>query len=157
MVIFCHRSLTFKHLNVDCGLIVLICREDLRFLCWDDSVPVDQLGHHTTDCFNAKCERSDIEEEQILAALTTEDASLHCSSISHCLIRVDTTIWFLAVEEILDELLHLRDSGRSTNKDNFINLSLLQSTVFHDLLHWSEGILEQIVVDLLKSSSSQSL
>lgn len=54
-----------RYLNGDSGLLVLISCENLRFLGWDDCVSWDQLGHHSTNCFDTKGERSNIQKKDI--------------------------------------------------------------------------------------------
>jgi hypothetical protein len=70
----------------------------------------DNLGHDTSDCFNTESEGSDINENEsigFLRGLTTENTTLDSSTISDSLVRVDTSVWFLSIEEILNELLYL--------------------------------------------------
>merc|ERR1719433_1886211 len=83
--------------------------------------------------------------------------TLHSSAICNSLIGVDTTVWLLPVEKVLDELLHLWDAGGATDEDNLVDLILLQAGVLQHLLHWAERVLEQIVIDLLKPSTCKSL
>lgn len=54
-----------KYLNGDSSLLILVSSEDLRFLGWDDSVPGNQLGHHSTNSLDSKSEGCHIQEKNI--------------------------------------------------------------------------------------------
>mmetsp|Transcript_71420 Transcript_71420/g.118694 ORF Transcript_71420/g.118694 Transcript_71420/m.118694 type:complete len:198 (-) Transcript_71420:805-1398(-) len=75
----------------------------------------------------------------------------------HGLVRMDPLARLLAVEEVLEQLLDLRDARRSTNQDHLIHLVLVQPGVSQHLLHWGESLLEQICVQLLKPSARERL
>merc|ERR1719201_1582057 len=110
VVVLGHRSFALKDLNVHGWLIVLVSRENLRLLGRNHSVAADELGHNTTDCLDSKRQWRDIKKQQILTSLATQDASLDCCSIGNSLIRIDASVWLLAIEEVLDELLDFRDT-----------------------------------------------
>merc|ERR1719401_1591598 len=110
VVVLGHRPLALKNLNVHGRLVVLVGGEDLRLLGRDHRVAADELGHHTTHGLDAQRQRGHIEKEKVLAALAAEDASLHSGAIGHRLIGVDAAVRLLAVEKVLEELLHLRNS-----------------------------------------------
>jgi heat shock protein 5 len=99
-IVLGHGTLSFKHLDVHCWLIVLIGGEDLRLLGWDDGVAVDQLGHDTSYRLDTQSQRSHIQQKQLLTTLTTQNACLHSCAICNCLIWVDAAIGLLAVEKI---------------------------------------------------------
>jgi len=155
VVVFGHGTLTLEHLNVNSWLIVLVCGEDLGLLGWDDSVSVDELGHDSTNSLNTEGQRSNIKEKEILTTFTAQNTCLHCCSVSHSFVRIDSTVWLLSVEKIFDELLHLWDTRGSTDEDNLVHLRLLQTTVLHDLLDRTKSVLEEIIVDLFKPGTSQ--
>ena len=48
---------------------------------------------------------------------------------------------------LLDQLLHLGDTCGAANKNNLIQLILLQIGILHDLLHRNNGGAEQILED----------
>mmetsp|Transcript_26264 Transcript_26264/g.54461 ORF Transcript_26264/g.54461 Transcript_26264/m.54461 type:complete len:167 (-) Transcript_26264:662-1162(-) len=66
-------------------------------------------------------------------------------------------IWLLATKEIFDELLHLWNTSGAAHKHNLINFRLLKPSVFQDLLYWAQGLLEEVIVDLLEACSGQRL
>mmetsp|Transcript_65145 Transcript_65145/g.169278 ORF Transcript_65145/g.169278 Transcript_65145/m.169278 type:complete len:661 (-) Transcript_65145:54-2036(-) len=157
VVVLGHGTLALEDLDVHGWLVVLVSREDLRLLRGDHGVPVDELRHHASNGLDTERERSHVEQEQVLPALPAQDACLHGGSIRHGLVRVDATVRLLAVEEVLDELLHLRDPGGATHKHDLVDLSLLQAGVLHNLLHRAQGVLEEVVVDLLEARPGQGL
>merc|ERR1719433_1443958 len=157
MVIFSHWSLALVDLDVHGRLVVLVGGEDLRLLRWDHGVAADELGHHTTDCLDTQRQGRHVKQQQVLPALAAQNPSLHSRAICDSLVGVDTTVWLLPVEEVLDELLHLWDAGGAADEDNLVDLILLQAGVLQHLLHWAERVLEQIVIDLLKPSTCKSL
>ena len=93
--------------------MVLISGESLGFLAWDNCSTRNNLRHHAANCFYAKSKWGHINEKKILSffrCLTSEDTTLNGSAVSNGLIWVDTSIGFFTVEEVLDELLNLRDT-----------------------------------------------
>ena len=68
-----------------------------------------------------KGQRADIDEKNTLASLfTRENTTLDSGTVGNSLIGVDSLGRLLAVEVILEELLNLGNSGRSTNKDDLL-------------------------------------
>jgi len=157
VVVLGHRAFAFEDLDTDDGLVVDVGGENLGLLGRDDGVARDQLGHDATDGFDAEGQRGNIEEEDFISAFTGEDTTLDSGTVGDSFIRVDTTVGLFAVEEILDHFLDLRDTSGTTDKDNLIDLVLLQSAVIEDLLDWLESGLEQIRVQLLETGAGQSL
>merc|ERR1711931_467975 len=114
MVVLGHGSLTLVDLDGDGGLVVAVGGEGLGLLGWDGGVPLDQAGHDSSSGLNTKRQWSNIEKQEVrdgLAGISCEDGSLDSSSISNSFIRVDGLVQLLAVEEVLEQLLDLRDSG----------------------------------------------
>merc|ERR1712212_788879 len=153
MIILGHGSLTLVHLNGNSRLVVRVGGEGLGLLGGDGGVPLDQAGHHTSSSLNTKRERGDIKKKEIrdgLAGVTSQDGSLNSCTIGNSLIRVDGTIEFLSIKEILEEFLDLWDSGRSSNKDNVIDGALVHLSIPHGLLNRLQSSLEQVRAELLK-------
>merc|ERR1719185_40298 len=157
VVVLRHRTLALVHLDRHGRLVALVRREDLALLSRDHRVARDELGHDTADGLDPERQRSHVEEEKVGAALTGEDAGLDRSAIRHGLVRVDSAVRLLAVEEVLDERLHLRDARRAADQDDLIDLRLLQARVIHDVLHRAEGLLEEVAAELLEPRPGQRL
>ena len=114
------------------------------------------MSSDTSDSLDTEGQRSDIDEKNILGllvGLSSEDATLDGSTVSDSLIWVDASVGFLAVEEVLDELLDLRDTGGTSNEHDLINLASLEARVLEDGLDGLESVLEQIITELLKFST----
>jgi len=125
VVILGHGTLALEDLDVHCRLVVLVGREDLGLLCGDHRVATNELGHHATDGFDTKSERGHIQKEEVLATFAAEDARLHSGTVGDGFVRVDPTAGLFSTEEILDQLLNLRNPRRPANQYDLVNLGLL--------------------------------
>merc|ERR1719506_2585697 len=157
VVVLRHRTLTLVHLNGHRRLVVLVRREDLALLRRDHGVPRDELGHDAANGLDPERQRGHVEEKKVGAALTGQDAGLDRSAVGHGLVRVDAAVRFLAVEEVLDQRLHLRDAGGAADQNNFVNLRLLQAGIVHHVLHRTKGLLEEVAAELLEARAGQGL
>ncbi len=59
-----------------------------------------------------------------IATLSRQDASLDGCSVGDSLVGVDSLVGLLAVEVVLDQLLHLGDTCGSSHQHNLIDLLL---------------------------------
>merc|ERR1719295_217964 len=129
MIVFSHGSLSFKHLDGDSWLIVTVCCEGLCLLGGDGGVSLDETGHHTTSCLNTKRERGHIKQQQVANSSTIisiQDSSLNSCTIGNSFIRIDGFVQLFAIEEILQQLLYLGNSGATSNENNLLNRRLVQ-------------------------------
>merc|ERR1719474_1152841 len=153
VVVLCHGPLVLVHLDGDSRLVVGVGGEGLGLLGGDGGVPLDQRGHHATSSLNSKREGSDIEEKKVrnsLRGVAGQDGSLDGGTVGHGLVRVDRLVQVLAVEEVLQQLLHLGDPGGATDKDDVVDGGLVHLGVPHRLLNRLEGALEEVRAKLLK-------
>merc|ERR1719506_1670076 len=157
VVVLRHRTLTLVHLDSHGRLVVLVRREDLALLRRDHGVTRDELGHDAANGLDPERQRGHVEEKKVGAALTGQDAGLDRSAVGHGLVRVDAAVRFLAVEEVLDQRLHLRDAGGAADQNNFVNLRLLQAGIVHHVLHRTKGLLEEVAAELLEARAGQGL
>ncbi len=70
--------------------------------------------HDTTSGLQTHGEGGHVQQQlvlHLLAALTAEDSCLHSGAICNRLVRVDALAQLLAVEEVLQQLLYLGDTG----------------------------------------------
>merc|ERR1719253_1604707 len=116
VVVLGHGTLTLEDLDVHGRLVVLVRGEDLRLLRRDHRVAVDELRHDASHGLDAERQRGHIEEQEVLTALAAEDAGLDSRTVGDGLVRVDAAVGLLSVEEVLDELLHLRDTRGTAHK-----------------------------------------
>ena len=63
---------------------------------------------------------------------------------------------YLSVEELLDELLDLGNTGGSSDQHNLVDISFGEVSIFHDFLDWLHGGSEKVHVEFLKLGSGQS-
>ena len=158
MVVLGHGTLALEDLDGDRVLVVGGSRKNLRLLRWDDRVAGDQLGHDTSDRFNAHRQRVHVKEDDLACVLlATEHAGLDSSAVGDGLIGVDTAARLLAVEELLDQLLHFGDARRAADQDNLIDLGLLHVGVFEDFLDRLHGRAEQVHVQFFELGAGQRL
>merc|ERR1712130_214012 len=133
--------------------------ESLGLLCWDDGTALDDGGHDSTDSLNTKRKRSNINQEDVLglfSGLSSEDSSLYSGSISHSLIRVDSSVGFFSIEEVLHHLLNFRNTGRATNKYDFVDFALFHTGIVEHDLDGIESFLEKIGAKFFETSTSDS-
>jgi hypothetical protein len=157
VVVLGHRTLTLEDLNEDHGLIVCGGREDLGLLGGDRSTTLDQSGHDTASGLNTKGQWVDIHKDDLSSTgITSENTSLNGGTIGNSLIGVDVLASLLS-EELLEHGLNLRDTGRTSNKDDVIDIALLHLGVLENLLNRLESLLEQIIVQLFELGAGQSL
>jgi len=157
VVVLGHGTLTLEDLDQDNGLVVSGGRENLRLLGGNGSATLDQVGHDTTSGLNTKGKRVDIHENNATSLIFTgQDTTLNSGTVGDGLIRVDTLAGLLS-KVFLEHGLNLGDTSRTTNKDNVVNVALLELGVLENLFDRLEGLLEEIVVQLLELGAGQSL
>mmetsp|Transcript_6983 Transcript_6983/g.13721 ORF Transcript_6983/g.13721 Transcript_6983/m.13721 type:complete len:466 (-) Transcript_6983:90-1487(-) len=156
MVILGAGTLTLIDLDEDGGLVVGVGGEDLLLLGGDSGVAANKDGHDTTSSLNTEREGSNIEEKKVLNLLTTltsENGGLNGGTISNGLIRVDALVELLAVEEVLKERLDLGNTGGTTDKDNIVDLALIELGVTKALLNRLHALTEEVHAELLETST----
>jgi len=134
----------------------LIGGKGLGFFGRNSGLFGDNSSHDTTDSLNTKTQRSRIDKDHVSFGLTTENTTLDGSTISDSLIWVNTGIWEFSVEEIFDHLLDLWDSSGTTDKDDLIDITLFETCVIKCSLDRGHGSLEEITIQLFKSSSGEN-
>ena len=104
-----------------------------------------------------KGEGNDIEEEKVSGvgggSLSGKDTGLDGGTVGNGLIGVDALLELLAVEVVAEELLDLGDTGGTTNKDDLVNLALVDGGILHDLGNGVEGTGESLLVQVLETST----
>lgn len=78
-------------------------------------------------------------------------------TVGHCLVRVDSAIGLLSVEEFLDQRLDFGDARRAAHKYNLVNFRSLHATVVKHLLNWFESVLEEVCAEFFKLGSCEGL
>src|SRR5277367_3837721 len=159
VVVLCSCSLTLEDLDQDTRLVVGVGGEDFGFLGRNSGVSFDQGGHDSTGSLDTHGQWCYVQQEEILGFLggvACEDGGLNCCTVCDGFVRVDRFIWFFAVEEIADKFLNTRDTGRSSNEDNFVDGLFIDFRITKDLLDWLHGGAEQVLTQFLESSTGDA-
>ena len=101
--------------------------------------------------------RHDIEQEQVRSVsrggLAGKDTGLNGGTVGDSLIGVDALLELLAVEEVAEELLDLGDTGGTTNKDDLVNLALVERGILENLGNGLKSAGESLLVQVLETST----
>mmetsp|Transcript_25199 Transcript_25199/g.64904 ORF Transcript_25199/g.64904 Transcript_25199/m.64904 type:complete len:582 (+) Transcript_25199:201-1946(+) len=154
------RALALVHLDEHAGLVVGVGGEDLLLLGGDGSVAGDKHSHHTTSSLQTQGQRRDVQQQQVLdllRGLTRQDGSLHSSTVCDGLVGVDALAQLLAVEEVLQKLLHLGDTGGAAHQHHIVNGALVHLGILDHLLDGLNALAEQVGVQLLKAGTGEGL
>src|SRR5829696_6687219 len=115
LVVGRYLPLALVHLDLHGVLVVVGGREDLGLARRYCRVALDELGEHPALGLDAQAKRRHIEEQHVLD-LAGEYASLDGGAYRHHLIGVDPLVGLLA-RDLLDLILHRRDTGGATYQD----------------------------------------
>ena len=115
-----HLALALQHVDLHRGLVVGGGGEDLALPGRDGRVALDQLGHHAAQGLDAQGQRRDVEQQHVLD-LAGQDAALDGGAHGHHLVGVDALVRLLA-EDLLHQLLDLRDAGRAADQHHLVDL-----------------------------------
>jgi hypothetical protein len=80
---------------------------------------------------------------------------LHCGTIGHSFVRVDTLVRLLAVEEVRDEFDDARNTGGTADEHNLVNVGLVNFGVSKDLLDGFEGAAEEVLAKFFEPSTRE--
>jgi hypothetical protein len=157
VVILSSRALALEDLDEDTGLVVGEGREGLGLLGGDGGVTLDERGHDTTSGLNTEGERRDVEKKDLVGGLgrgvTRQDSGLDGGAVGNGLVGVDGLAGLLAVEEVGDELLDLRNTGGTTDKDDLVDRGLVDLGVTESALDGLHGATEQVLAELLEAGT----
>ena len=155
VVVLRHRPLALVHLDQHARLAVRVRREDLRLLRRNRRVPRNQHRHHAASRLQTQRQRRHVQQQQVvqLAALTlpAQHRRLHRRAVRHRLVGVDRLAQLLPVEELLQQLLHLRNARRTAHQHHLVHLALRQLRVAQHLLHRRHRLTEVVHVQLLEA------
>jgi len=116
----------------------------------NDGITRDQLREDTTGGLDTESKRVDVDEDHVARAfITSEDSALDGRAVRDGLIGVDTLGGFLS-EVVLEELLNLGNTGRTTDEDDFVDILLLNVSVLKNLLDRFQGLTEEVHVNFLE-------
>ena len=153
LVVRCHRTFALQDMNVYRWLIVSCGGENLRLGGRDGGISLDHGREDTAQGLDTEGQRGDIEEKDVLD-FAFEDAGLNSSADSDGFIRVHTLGWFLA-EFILDQGLYCRDTGRTADKKDFIDITDGKACILHRKVDRFYRRLYEVFGDSIKFCAGQ--
>merc|ERR1719217_87378 len=157
IVVLGARALALEHLDRDGRLVVRVGREGLALLGGHRRVARNERRHHLASRLEAERERRHVKQEQVLGlrgASAREDGGLHGGAVRHGLVGVDRLGRLLAVEEVREQRLHLRDARRAANQHDVVHLVLRHLRVAQHLLDRVHRATEQVHAELLEARTS---
>jgi hypothetical protein len=158
VVVLRARTLALEDLDEHTRLVVGVGREDLRLLRRDGGVALDERGEDTTRGLDTGRQRRDVEEEKVLGLLrrvTGENGGLDSGTVGDGLVGVDRLVRLLAVEEVGHELYDTRDTGRTADEDDLVDVRLVDLRVAEDLLDRVEGRAEEVLAQFLEAGTGE--
>jgi hypothetical protein len=134
--------------HFDAGLAVGRRRERLALARRDRRVPGNQRRHHAAQRLDAERQRRHVEQQQVLD-LAGEHTGLDGRADGDDLVRVDPLVRILA-EQLLDDLLDLRDARRAADQHHLVDVRRLDAGVRQRLLGRADRPLQQLLDQLLE-------
>jgi hypothetical protein len=157
VVVLRARALALVDLDKHTRLVVAEGGEDLGLLGGDSGVALDESSHDTTRGLDTDGKRRDVEKQDLGGRLgggiTRQDGGLDGGTVGNSLVGVDRLVGLLAVEEVGDHLLHLRDTGRSTDQDDLVDGRLVDLSIAEDTLNGLHGGAEEVLAQLLEAGT----
>lgn len=171
-------TLTLVDGELNGGLVVDDSSEGALLNSRDGLTTVDNGSEDVTLHGNTEGERDNVQKEKVRglgrSGLAGENTSLNGSTVGNSLIGVDALLGYyqstiqkkggkslyrsyllelLAIEEVAQELLDTGDTGRTTNKDDLIDLVLRNARVLNDLLDGLKGSGESLGVKVFETGT----
>ena len=143
LVVGRHLPFALEYADGDRGLVILRRRERLALFGRNGGVALDQLGHDAAKRLEAKRQRGDVEQQDVLH-VALQHAGLDGGADRDDLIRIDAFVR-LAPEQLLHGLLDFRHPGLPANQYDFVDVGGLQTCVLQCRLARLDGALDQVV------------
>ena len=115
-----HFAFTLEDVNRDFRLVVVGCREDFALTGGDRRIARNEFRRHATECFDTERKRRHVEQQDVFH-IAGQNTTLDSSTQSDDFVGVDAVIRFFA-EEFFDFLLNQRNTRRTTDQDDFIDI-----------------------------------
>ena len=134
-------------------LIVGICTEYLRFLRRNRRIAFDKSRHHTTCCLNTERERSYIQKNESIRLIrlnTAQNGSLYGGTERHGLIGINALAQLFTIEKLLEKLLDTRNTRRTADEHNLMDLFLAHLGIAENLLNRTHTFTELAVAERLE-------
>ncbi|GER32821.1 NAD-specific glutamate dehydrogenase [Striga asiatica] len=95
-------------------------------------------------------------EFSLLLRGDTRDGCLHGSPVCNGLIRVNAPAQLLPLKNNLQHLLNLGNSGRASNQDDIMDVSLVHPSVSQATLDGHDALFKQVHVEILEFSTGNA-
>lgn len=92
---------------------------------------------------------------RLLGGVALEDGSLDGGTVGNGLIRVDRPVGLLSVEEVGDKLDDSSDTSGTTDKNDLVDLVLVDLDIDKDLADEVEGAVEEVLAELLETGTGK--
>ena len=148
-----HLAFALQNVDIDGRLVIGSRREDLALMRRDRRVALDDLRADTAERLDTEGKRRDIEEKDILD-FTDEDTALDGSTDGYALIRVDA-LRRLFVQDIADGILDSRDTGRTTDEDDLVDIVSREVCIGHGLARRAHRALDEVTRELIELCARQ--
>jgi hypothetical protein len=91
----------------------------------------------------------------LFRCITRQNGSLDGSTVCNGFVRVDALVWLLAVKEIRNKLDDARNTGGSTDQDDFVDIRLVDLGIAEHFFDGLERAPEEVLAKFLKPSTRQ--
>ena len=142
LVVLAEFPLALQNVNVHARLIVRRRGEHLALFDGDRGISVDDSRKHAAEGFDAQRKRGDVEKENVLD-FARQNAALHRRADRHALVGVDALERFLA-RHFAHFFDHRGHTGGAAHKDDFVDVFVGKSRVFHGKPHRLHGPVQKI-------------
>ncbi|MPM60493.1 hypothetical protein SDC9_107344 [bioreactor metagenome] len=115
-------------MDIHSGLAVLCGGEDLRLADGDGGVALNDLGHDRAHGLHTQRKRGDVEQEDVFDFAAQHAALDGCTNGNH-FVGVDAFVR-LFVDQLADQVHHLRHTAGTTYQNQFIDLGSAQTSIF---------------------------
>ena len=148
-----HFALALQNVNVDRRLIVRRRGEHLALGRRNRRVALDDLRADAAQRFNAERQRRNVKQQHVLD-LADEDAALNRRADGDALVRVHA-VARLFCQILLDGFLHRRDTGRTADENDFVDVGRGKLRVCHRLARRLHRRLHEVVRQLIELRARQ--
>ena len=148
LVVAGQRTLALAYVNFYRRLVVGCRREDLALAGRNRRVGVDELREHASERLDTERQRRHIKQQHILH-FARQHTALDSGAHGNHLVGVYALVGRLA-EELLDNLLHGGDTGRTADQNHLVDIAGLQTGVTQRKLAGLDRLLNQMVAQLLE-------
>ena len=148
-----HLTLALQDVDIDGRLVIGSRREDLALVRRDRRIALDDLRADTAERLDTEGKRRDIEEQDVLD-FTDEDTALDGSTDGYALIRVDALRRFF-VQDIADGILDSRDTGRTADEDDLVDVVSREVCIGHGLARRAHRALDEVAREFIELCARQ--